>query len=394
MRTNAWRVYHEDMKVGIDGYALGVQHDGTEAHVRNLIRAVSRVDPHGDYTVFVNPSLRPGSVPGLECMRRVEVRPPLGLARLPFASSLAAMRAHVDVMHVQFAAPLFCPARIVVTIHDIMFEHYPHFYSSVSLKQLRTRVPRTVLRAHTILTVSEFTKSDVIQRYRLPPERIVVAYPAPDPMFHPIPDQARLAAVRERYNSGEHFMLFVGALKPNKNVKTLVDAYIRLRRSGTVQHRLVLVGPGSMLDYDIFAPARDAGVASDLIATGFVPDEDLVALYNAADLFVQPSLFEGFGLPSLEAMACGTPVVTSTTSAIPEVVGDAALLVDPLDVEALAVAIARVLADPALRQDLSTRGLRRAAHFSWEATARTLVDVYRRAAERPTKNSGRLAIRP
>jgi glycosyltransferase involved in cell wall biosynthesis len=370
------------MKVGIDGYALGTQHDGTEAHVRNLIRALARVDPQGDYTVFVDPSLPPGSVPGMECMRRMEVRPPLGIRRLPFASSLAMVRTQLDVLHVQFAAPMYCPARIVVTIHDIMFEHYPHFYNATALKQLRARVPRTVRRAHTVLAVSEYTKSDVIRRYRLPPERVVVAYPAPDPMFGPLADETRLAVVRQRYNAGQQFMLFVGALKPNKNVKTLVEAYVRLRRSGGVQHRLVLVGPAGILEYDIFAPARDAGLATDLVATGYVPDEDLVALYNAADLFVQPSLFEGFGLPSLEAMACGTPVITSNTSAIPEVVGDAAVLVDPLDVEALAGAMARVLTDAELRRDLSARGLQRAALFNWDDMARKLVQVYHAAADR------------
>ena len=371
------------MRVGIDAYALGGHLDGTQTHLRNLIRALAAVDPGGEYVLFVRPSLPPGAIAGAERMRRVEIGSATRLVRLPFASSRAVARARIGLLHVQFAAPLLCPARIVVTVHDILFERYPQFFDPGDLKQLKLRVPLTLRRAAAVLTVSEFSKREIVQRYRVPPEKVVVTPNAADPMFRPIGDQAQLAAVRERYGIGAQYILFVGALKPNKNLKTLVEAYVRLRRADAIRHKLVLVGARDWLYDHTFAAARAAGYADELVFTGHVPDEDLVALYSAADLFVQPSLFEGFGLPSLEAMACGTPVVTAHSAAIPEVVGDAALMVDPLDVEALAGAISTVLTDDALRACLSTRGLQRAAAFSWETTARIVMGVYRDVGRTP-----------
>lgn len=363
------------LRVGIDAQALSHQPDGTQMYVRNLIRALARVDPDGDYSLVLPPSAP--AVLGAEKMRRVVLHPSVGPMRIPLASSWAVVRARFDVFHVQFAAPLLCTARIVVTIHDIMFEHHPEYYQPADLRQLRLRVPRTVRRAAAILTVSEYSKQDIVRRFHVPAETVTVAHNAPDPMFRPLDDRDALAAVREKYRTGDRFILFAGALKPNKNLKTLVAAYVALRQSGTVAHSLVLAGTRALLDDDIFAPARAAGLGEALVFTGHVHDDDLVALYNAADVFVQPSVFEGFGLPALEAMACGTPVITSNTTSMPEVVGDAAILVDPLDVEGLAQAIAAVLGDEALRRDLAARSLERAAGFSWDACARTVAGVYR-----------------
>jgi glycosyltransferase involved in cell wall biosynthesis len=208
----------------------------------------------------------------------------------------------------------------------------------------------------------------------------VVAPCAADPTFRKVDDPAQLAAVKERHGIYGSYILCVGNLQPRKNLKTLIAAYVALRKAGETHHKLVLVGRKAWLYDDIFGAARDSYFTDDLVFTGYLPQEDVVALYNAADLFVYPSIFEGFGLPPLEALACGTPVVTSSTSSFPEVVGEAALAVDPLDEAALAGAMARVLHDPALRTRLSERGLQRAAAFSWEATARIILEAYRRAA--------------
>lgn len=369
------------MKVGIDAFALGSQLDGSQTYVRNLIRSLASVDPDGDYTLLVSPSFDSTTVPGCERMKRVELRQPVRHLRLPLASSWALHRAGVDVFHAQFAAPLLCGARIVVTVHDILFERYPQFFNAKQLRQLRLRVPLTVRRAAAVVTGSEFSKQDILRRYLLSPEQVIVAPYAADPMFRPIREQAILTTMRERYGTGDRYVLFVGALKPNKNLHAVLDAYLRLRRSGAVRHRLVLVGSKDTLQEDVFANGRAQGFEEGLIFTGHVPDEDLVALYSGAELFVQPSLFEGFGLPSLEAMACGTPVITSNRAAVPEVVGDAAILVDPLDVEALAVAMNSVLCDEALRARLTTKGLQRAAAFSWQETARIVAGVYRHVWE-------------
>ncbi len=365
------------MRVGINAFGLGAGGGGIETYVRNVIRALANVDPTVDYTLFLQPPLPCDPIPGIERMRRVVVRTRYGPLRVPFASARALALSHVDLIHVQNAAPLLCPTRVVVTLHDIAYERYPRFLPEDHVATLRRRVPATLRRAAAIITDSEASKREIVDFYGVPPDKVTVALLAADPIFRPLRDEARLAEVRGRYAAGDRYILFTGdPLQRRKNVKTLVEAYARLRVAGAVAHRMVLSGDRAALESDIFAAARTAGCADDLCFIGRVPQEELVAIYNAADLFVYPSLYEGFGLPPLEAMACGVPVIVSNVSSLPEVVGADALTVDPLGVDALATAMARVLNDVDLQANLSAQGLRRAATFSWDVTARILVDTY------------------
>src|SRR5918911_830999 len=369
------------MKVAIDARALGSQWGGDETYVRNVIRALAAVDPDGDYTLFFGQPLPRSTIPGTKHMRRVVIRPlgPVVPTYLSFPLALA--RRRIDVVHARYMAPRLSPAPMVVSVHDIAYERYPQLFMPEIVVLLRTYIPRTIRRAAAVLTLSDYSKQDIVRSYNVPPEKVVVAPCAADPIFRPLQDEGQLAAVRAHYGTSAHFILCVGNLQPRKNLKTLIDAYARLRRADAMRHKLVLVGRKAWLFDDIFAAARASGYANELVFTGYVPDEDLVALYNAADLFVYPSIFEGFGLPPLEAMACGTPVVTSNTSSFPEVVGNAALMVEPLDAEALAGAIATALRDANLRARLTALGLHRAALFSWEATARTILATYIQACQ-------------
>ncbi len=366
------------MRIGIDALAAASQAGGDATYIRNVIRGLSIIDPDGDYTLFSTMFPPEVLIPHTERMRRTTVWCPTLSLYTPISLPLSLARERIDVAHVQYVASPLCPTRVVVSVHDIAYERYPHFFIPSTVAKFRLLVPLTVRRAAAVLTLSEFSKHDIVRRYSVPSEKVVVAPCAADPMYQPLRDPARLAAICDKYGTGERFILCVGNLQPRKNLKTLITAYVRLRRAGTMRHKLVLVGREAWLHEDIFAAARDSGYAEELVFTGYVPDEDLVALYNAAELFVYPSLFEGFGLPPLEAMACGTPVVTGNTSALPETVGDAALTVDPYDAEALAGAMARVLGDAVLRADLSARGLERAAAFSWADTATIIREVYRR----------------
>jgi glycosyltransferase involved in cell wall biosynthesis len=368
------------MKIAIDAHALGSGLGGNETYIRNVIRALARIDPHGDYTLFLDPRSNGDGIAGAERMRRIVVHPHSPLVRIPLSFPLALARAGADVVHVQYFAPPLCPARLVVSVHDIAYERYPQFFTPREVARFRVLVPLAIRQAAVVLTLSEFSRQDIVRRYRTPPDKVVVAPCAADPAFRKIDNPAYLAAATERHGIGGPYILCVGNLQPRKNLKTLIAAYVALRRAGETRHKLVLVGRKAWLYDDIFAAARDSGVADDLVFTDYLPQEDVVALYNAADLFVYPSIFEGFGLPPLEAMACGTPVVTSGTSSFPEVVGEAALTVDPLDAAALTAAMAGVLHNPALRARLRERGLQRAAAYSWEATARIVLDAYRRAA--------------
>lgn len=368
------------LRIGINAHVLGMKAGGDRSYLRNVIRALGHLDSVDDYTLFLSPPFPEEPILGAERMHRVEVRPYNPLVRTPITFPLALARERIDVLHVLYIAPPLCPTRVVVTIHDISYEHYPQFFTPTALRQMRLLVPLTIRHAKAVLTVSEFSKMDIVRRYCVAPEKIVVTPLAPDPMFRPLHDATRLARVRERYGTGDRFILCVGNLQPRKNLKTLIDAYTRLRRADTTRHKLVLVGRKAWLYDDTFAVARDSGYAGDLVFTDYVSDADLVALYNSADLFVYPSIFEGFGLPPLEAMACGTPVITSNTSSLPEVVGDAAPMINPLDGEGLAAIMAATLNDAHLREHITALGLRRAAAFSWESTARRTLDVYHRAS--------------
>jgi glycosyltransferase involved in cell wall biosynthesis len=223
--------------------------------------------------------------------------------------------------------------------------------------------------------VSESTKRDLVHHYGLSPGKVDVVYNGVDADFRPLPP-AQIASFRAKQGLADRFILFLGTLEPRKNVTGLIEAYARL---SPPRPPLVLVGGKGWLYDTVFARVEALGLSGDVHFVGYVPAEDLPLWYNAATVFVYPSLYEGFGLPPLEAMACGTPVVVSAASSLPEVVGEAGLLVDPERVEALAEAIERMIADSDLREEMRSAGLARAAGFSWEATASGTVRTYRRA---------------
>lgn len=383
------------VQVGIRADLLGSQSGGSETYIRNVISALGTIDPHGDYTLFLGERSQADGIPGTEHMRRVVVQHANIHMRLPFlpssspladwwmpsgANSLALVRYGIDVIHVHYAAPLLFAAKLVVSLHDVGYEIYPQFARPDFVAKMRVRVPLTLRRAAAVLTLTEYAKRVIVRRYCVPPEKVVVVPCAAEPIFRPLHDEPGLMEVRARYGTGERFILCVGDLQPRKNIRRLIEAYVKLRQADAIRHKLVLVGRKAWLYDDIFEAARTSGYTDDFIFTGYVSMEDLVALYNAADVFAYPSIFEGFGIPPLEAMACGTPVVTSNTSSLPEVVGDAGIMVDPLDVEAMAQALASVLNNVDLREQLAARGLKRASTFSWLSSARMIRDVYHNVA--------------
>lgn len=366
------------MRVGINATFLGSGAAGIETYLRNLIRALATTDPDAEYILYSRSELPEGDIPSGERIRRVVVPSRPNGRRAPFAYSRVISHGGLDVIHEQTSAPFLFGAPLVVTVHDLYHEHFAQDFAARDLARARLLTHLTLRRATAIITDSEFSKNDIMRFYRIRSTRITVAPLAPDPMFRPIHNARQLAAVRRRYETGDQFILFVGALKPNKNVGTVIRAFARLCQLHAAPTRLIVAGGiTAWLEEDLVELARATGYADRIVFANRVPNEDLVLLYNAAALFVSPSLFEGFGLPPLEAMACGTPVVTSNTTSVPEVVGDAAIMVDPRDVEALAGAMNSILSDATLRHGLSTRGLQRAATYSWEATARIVSGVYR-----------------
>jgi glycosyltransferase involved in cell wall biosynthesis len=278
----------------------------------------------------------------------------------------------LDVLHApDFVLPP-TRARTLLTIHDLTFLVYPHCFEPSLARYLRRAVPRHLRRANLVLADSQATRNDLVRLVRVAPERIVVVYPGVREQFRPR-SSASTEAVRQRLGLPPEFLLFVGTLEPRKNIVCLLEAYHQLRTRGHSVPPLVIAGRKGWLYQNIFETVERLGLQSHVIFLDFVADEDLPALYSMARVFVYPSLYEGFGLPVVEALACGTPVVTTRVASLPEVAGDAAILVNPLEPDAIADGIQQALARaPALRAAAPGAARR----FTWEQSGRALLACY------------------
>jgi glycosyltransferase involved in cell wall biosynthesis len=363
------------MRVGIDSHGVERSGEGNATYGRGLISALVASDA-AELVLFAgnpdHPFYRSLPSPGPLRIRVVQGR---GLARLGWSLGRAAMRARVDGLHVQYTAPLGYRRPLVVTVHDVSFLRMPHFFPLGLRVALRALVPRSVARAARIITDSEFCRRDIMATYGVPADRIAVIPLAADARFHPRAPH-EIARVLSRYGLEPGFLFALGRLNSRKNLERLLRAHAQLRRA--VAREVPLVVGGAQDDEVDTAGRREDGVRF----VGYIPDDDLPAFYCGAAGVVYPSLFEGFGLPVLEAMASGSPVVTSDRSALPELVADSALTVDPEDVDALTDAMRRVVTDPDLAAELRRRGLERSRHFSWLETARRTLDVYQAALTR------------
>lgn len=370
------------LRIGIDGDTLGRKRTGDESYLASLMRGLGRVDPHNRYTVFVRDEAAiAAQFPTLTGWNFRQVRPTSIWVRHPVGFPLALRRHQLDVLHTQYFVPPFCRCPAVVTVHDISFAVRPEYFTLRDRVLLGSLVPRALRRAQRVITDTEHTRRDLVNVYNVDPARVAVIPLAADPRYRTLDRAACRSTVAARHRVAEGYILYVGTLQPRKNVSTLVDAYARFRRRTGLPHKLLIVGKPKYKFEAVFAAIERSGVADDIVFAGFVPDEDLPTYYNAADVFVFPSLYEGFGLPVLEAMACGTPVICSTASCLPEVVGDAGLLAEPQSSEAFCDALERVLGNPAQAAVLRERGLRRAAGFTWDRTARATLEVYHDVAQ-------------
>jgi glycosyltransferase involved in cell wall biosynthesis len=373
------------LRIAIDAHSVGTKLGGNESYAVNLIESLAQIDEVNDYTLYVTTA---------EARDRFHQRwpnfkvrttlPHTPLIRIPLTLSAELRKHPVDVLHVQFTAPPFCPCPVVVSIHDLSFEHLPHTFHRRSRTQLRLTVRHSARRATRILTLSEHTRRDVIDTYGIEPSRITAIPLAAPTHFSPIEDDRELQRVRHNYGIDGPYILSVGSIQPRKNLARLVNAYVLLRGKYTQTElpKLVLVGKCAWLYDETLRAVEQTGVKKSTIVTGYVPEADLPALYSGALCFVYPSYFEGFGLPPLEAMKCGAPVIVGNKTSLPEVVGDAALTVDPFDVGSIAAAIEKLINDSDLRRELSVKGRKRAEMFDWRETARRTLEIYQQIGTR------------
>lgn len=285
-------------------------------------------------------------------------------------------RIKADLVHGPvFVGPLLAPCPTVVTIHDLSFIRFPAFFRPGNRLYLTLLTRLSAQRARRLIAVSAHTAAETTRLLGIPAGQIDVVYHGVDPAFRPLPAE-QVAAFRQQKGLPERFVLFVGTLEPRKNLARLVEAFARARDGRT---RLVLAGGRGWLYDELFTKVEALGLSQEIMFPGYVPYGELPMWYNAATILAYPSLYEGFGLPVIEAQACGTPVLTSNTSSLPEAAGDATLMVDPYDVEAISSGLRRLLADESLRSELRGRGLIHARQFSWPRTAQETACVYRRA---------------
>ena len=282
----------------------------------------------------------------------------------------------LDVFHgTNYCIPVFSTCPTVVTIHDLSLFTQAHTHENENVTRGKRRIPLMARRATRIIAPSEWTKREIIEHLGIPEEKIRVIFEAARSGMTPLPT-GDCQSVLAKYQITQPYLLYVGTIEPRKNLLTLVRAYDELLRTTKHRPQLVLCGGRGWLFDEVFRLVEELKLQEQVRFTGYVPDEDLPALYSAAEIFLYPSLYEGFGLPPLEAMACGTPTISSDASSLPEVVGSAGLTHDPNDGQALTGHMARLLSDSGLRERLRQAGLAQAARFSWDRAARETQSVY------------------
>jgi glycosyltransferase involved in cell wall biosynthesis len=357
-----------------DGKTVGYRSAGIHTYIANLLTYLTRVDSGFRYTLYTN--AQPSIDAQVRPARWSTGRPLARILWEQLAQPIALRRDRPDLLHATaFVAPLLARWPCVVTVYDLSFALFPELFRGPNQTYLRWFARRSARRARRVIAISDNTRRDVQRLYGVPPDRIDVAYPGVDTRFTPLPGQA-VEAFRREHRLPDKFFLYLGTLEPRKNLGKLIEAF---SLSEIRDSRLVMVGGKGWMVDSLFAQVKSLGLADRITFAGYAPGEDLPLWYNSATVFVYPSTYEGFGIPPLEAMACGTPVVTSNAASLPEAIGDAGLTVGPEDVRGLAQAMNRLWQDESLRIELSRRGIAQARRFTWEATAQATVDSYRKA---------------
>ena len=363
------------MRVAIDTRKI---HDfGVGTYIRNLLRQLARIDQDTEYILLCRePDLGIAAQLGPNFRGVVEPSPNYSL-REQIHVPWVLRRERPDVYHApHYVLPPAVRCRSVVTIHDCIHLMFPQYLPNrAAYAYARASMWAAARRSDRILTVSEASKRDILHFFNVKPEKIVVVYNAIDEHFSATPSEEQVARIRERYQLDHKFVLYVGNIKPHKNLVRLIEAFSQLRRTHDDLKLLIIGDEISKL------PALRRAVHRHKLHKfvrflGYLKDDTLTVLYRLASVFVFPSLYEGFGLPPLEAMASGTPVVTSNVSSLPEVTGDAAVLVDPYDVDSISDGMRRILDDPRLAEELRIKGLKRALEFSWQRSVEKTHRVY------------------
>jgi glycosyltransferase involved in cell wall biosynthesis len=369
------------MNIGIDVRSMFGTPTGVGRYVSNLLRHLSHLNPEQHYWLYTDCQVDAPIIPQANFHQKS--------LRLPFAQNYFTwnhfrlppeLLLHpVDLFHFPFyTIPIIRNYKSIVTIHDITYEVHPEWYSWKGLVAMRPFSRYAARHADKILTDSNYSKQDLMKYYNVPEEKIVVTYLGVEEWFRPIDDQTALDTTRAKYRiTSPQMILYVGSIHTRRNIIQLLQAFQKVQQT-IADVQLVLVGKQEYPYMDLQVLIHELGPTSQVILAGYlhIYDPHLLALYNLADLFIYPSSYEGFGLPPIEAMACGTPVITSNNTSLPEVTGDAAILIDPLNIDEMAEAMIQVLMNQQMRQEMIAKGINQAQKFSWEQVAKETLAVY------------------
>ncbi len=390
------------MHVGINAQLLSFSQNyrngGVSRYIRYLLVELAKQPGKHEYTVFVN---------GQDVVEQLAAQQPqITYVAAPWPETQPAARVaweqltlpaliqqkKIDVLHSPVnVLPGLLPQRCagVITLHDLAFLRFPSVLTRAKRLYHRTFTVRSIRRATSIITVSKSTKRDVVELIGIPEERLQTVYPCIDTHFSNVPSEEGVQAFRQQQGLADGYILYLGTLEPRKNITTLIEAFARLRTIYTIREKLVLAGDKGWLYEAIFERVRRLGLEAEVIFPGFVVDDEQALWYSAAAAFVYPSLYEGFGLPVAEALACGVPVVTSNVSSLPEAGADLALCIDPYNVEAMAAALYKALTDQALRQTCRKMAPSVVQQFSVRRMVEQTICAYERAATLHTASQGR-----
>jgi glycosyltransferase involved in cell wall biosynthesis len=367
------------MRIGIDARLVHYSHAGIGQYIIGLVKGLSECDEDNDFVLLQNRKDNSVLAHKPNFSRKSLWTPSHHrLEQLVLPIEISPLR--LDILHSpDFIPPFRRDYKSVITVHDLAFLLYPHFLTEESARYYG-QIDRAVRRADHIVADSVSTKRDIINFLGVPEAKITVIYAAADSIYRQVQDEHLLGEARARYNLEQPYALFVSTIEPRKNLPTLLRAFRQLLDHYKLEVKLAVAGQRGWFCGEVFAVAEELRLDNSVVFLDHVPVEDLVLLYNAARMHVHPSFYEGFGLPPLEAMACGTPTIVANVSSLPEVVGDAGILVSPEHTEGWTVAMWRLLTDDSLHQELSEKGLKRAKLFSWEKAAGEALDLYRRLA--------------
>jgi len=366
------------MRIGIEAHAIGMQQGGNERYVEGLLKGFSMVEPEDcKFVVFLNQNASiPSFLEGKKHFEfeRVSISP---IKRLVYDLPVKIKKAKIDLIHTQYHLPFFTDIPSIITLHDVSYLTHPECFPVKERLKMKIFIPRSIKIARKIITVSQFSKNEILTYYKNAEKKICVIYNGISEKFTPS-DDGYIKGILTKFKIRQPYILTVSNLQPRKNLAGLVKSFLRiLKEDRNFPCDLVITGKKLWLYDEIFSEVRKSQFSERIIISGYLNDEELVALYSGAEMFVYVSFYEGFGFPPLEAMACGCPVITSSISSLPEIAGDAALLVNPYNENEIVSAIIRLHNDDEIKKQLREKGFKQAKKFSWKQCAIETLQLYR-----------------